>query len=239
METLFSKKGEILVKRKILIVEDEHDIIQLIANRLDKNQYNITTTDDGAKALELVRRNYYDLISLDIMLPHVDGLTICNEIRQNYKDTIIVTITALDTELHREQAYSLGADDYIAKPFSPKLVALKIDTLLKRRFELTHAHLLFFNHIQHHNDLRLFYIKGKRLNLTLSEYTILRTLFETPQRVFSKDELSQILYNEDIGNIDRNGIGTHIYQLRKKIAKLCDEPMIKTIRNIGYTLYET
>jgi len=212
--------------------------MQLIANRLDSNHYEITTTDDGARAMELIQHNYYDLISLDIMLPHVDGLSICSAIRKNYKDSLIITITALDTEEHREKAYALGADDYIAKPFSPKLVALKIDSLLKRRFELTHANLPFFNYIQHHDALRLFYIKGERLDLTLSEYTILRSLFETPKRVFSKDDLSQILYNEDIGNIDRNGIGTHIYQLRKKIALICQEPLIKTIRNIGYTLYE-
>jgi len=86
--------------------------------------------------------------------------------------------------------------------------------------------------------LKQFYIQGHPLLLTLSEYTIFKILFETPKKVFSKEELSQILYNDDIGNIDKEGIGTHIYQVRKKIALLSEDNIIKTIRNVGYTLYE-
>lgn len=138
----------------------------------------------------------------------------------------------------KEKAYDLGADDYIDKPFSPKLVAVKMESLLKRRTEMTYAPLKSFQDLQHDEDLKYFLIQGKRIALTYSEYTILKILFETPKKVFSKEELSQILYNEDIGNIDKEGIGTHIYQVRKKIALLSDDNVIKTIRSVGYILHE-
>lgn len=226
------------MKYKILIVEDEPDIIKLIQNRLDKGIFEVTIAMDGAEALRLIKTHHYDLLTLDIMLPHVDGLTLCENVRKKHKDSLVLIISALDTIERKEKAYTLGADDYIDKPFSPKLVALKIESLLKRRVEMTNAPLATFQDLQYDENLKYFLIQGKRLALTFSEYTILKILFETPKKVFSKEELSQILYNENIGNIDKEGIGTHIYQIRKKIALLSDDNVIKTIRSMGYTLYE-
>jgi len=212
--------------------------VRLIENRLNDEKFDVTIAMDGKKALDYIVSNHYDLVTLDIMLPHVDGLTLCENVRKRHKDSLILIISALDTMEQKEKAYLLGADDYIPKPFSPKLVALKIESLLKRRVEILNAPLPFYSYIQHDTQLKQFYIHGHTLVLTLSEYTILNILFDTPKKVFSKEELSQILYNEDIGNIDKEGIGTHIYQLRKKIALLSEDNIIKTIRNVGYTLYE-
>ena len=226
------------MKYKILIVEDEPDIVKLIQNRVDKEVFDVTVAMDGAEALKLIEANHYDLLTLDIMLPHVDGLTLCKNVRKHFKDSLILIISALDTMERKETAYDRGADDYIDKPFSPKLVALKIESLLKRRAEMLNVPLDCIQNLQHDESLKHFLIQGKRLALTLSEYTILKILFETPKKVFSKEELSQILYNEDIGDIDKEGIGTHIYQVRKKIALLSDDNVIKTIRRVGYTLNE-
>ena len=223
---------------KILIVEDEPDIVRLIRNRLNPEKFEVTVAMDGKEALIYINSNHYDLITLDIMLPHVNGLTLCENIRKRYKDSLILIISALDTMEQKEKAYLLGADDYIPKPFSPKLVALKIDSLLKRRVEILNAELPSYAQIQHNIQLKQFSIEGHSLVLTFSEYTIFKILFETPKKIFSKEELSQILYNENIGNIDKEGIGTHIYQVRKKIALLSEDNIIKTIRNVGYTLYE-
>ena len=223
---------------KILIVEDEPDIVTLIQNRLDDKKFDITIVMDGKEALDYITLNHYDVITLDIMLPHIDGLTLCKNVRKYHKDSLILIISALDTMEQKEKAYLLGADDYIHKPFSPKLLALKIESLLKRRVEILNATLPLYANIQHDIQLKQFYIQGHALLLTLSEYTIFKILFDTPKKVFSKEELSQILYNEDIGNIDKEGIGTHIYQVRKKIALLSDDDVIKTIRRIGYTLHE-
>jgi len=226
------------MKYKILIVEDEPDIVKLLENRLDDELYDVTIAMDGARALKYIETHHYDLVTLDIMLPHVDGLTLCEAVRKQYKDSLILIISALDTMERKEKAYALGADDYIDKPFSPKLVALKIESLLRRRVEMTNAPLASFGELKHDEHLKHFLIHGKLLALTFSEYTILKILFETPKKVFSKEELSQILYNEDIGNIDKEGIGTHIYNVRKKIALLSTDNVIKTIRSVGYTLYE-
>lgn len=226
------------MKKKILIVEDEVEIVNLIRKRLDEDKYDITVAYSGDEGLKLIQRESFDLLSLDIMLPSVDGLTLCQKVREKNKNSLIVIISALDIDEEKEKAYLLGADDYIPKPFSPKLVALKIDSLLHRRDELKMDTSYLSQDIYHDSDLKRFYIQSKLLDLTLSEYTILEALYTTPKKVFSKEELAQILYNDDIGNIDKDGIGTHIYQLRKKIASFTEQELIKTVRGIGYTLYE-
>lgn len=226
------------MKQKILIVEDEPEIVKLIVNRLDSGHYDISIEYDGEKALKLIETRHFDLVSLDIMLPSVNGLVLCEALRKRHKDTLIMIVSALDSEEEKAKAYRLGADDYMPKPFSPKGLALKMATLLKRRFELQHTHLIGVRLLKYDEMQKSFYVKDQKLPLTLSEHMVLFTLFQTPRNVFSKEELSQILYNENIGDIDSKGIGTHIYQLRKKIAEISDENIIKTVRNTGYTLYE-
>lgn len=226
------------MKYKILIVEDEQEIANLISNRLDKEKYDVTVAPSGEKALHLVKTEKFDLVSLDIMLPEIDGLTICKELRKENKSTLIVIVSALDLSESKENAYSLGADDYIAKPFLPKLLALKIASLLQRRFEMLNSNIEFTKIVQHNIALQKFYIQNQVLSLTPSEYMIFETLFSNPIKIFSKDELSQILYNEDLGSIDRDGVRTHIYTLRKKISMHTDIEIVKTVRGMGFTLYE-
>jgi len=226
------------MRDKILIVEDEQDIVNLISNRLDEKQYDITVALNGQKALDLIRIQEFDLVSLDIMLPEVDGLTICKELREKNKNTLIIVVSALDLNESKEKAYNLGADDYISKPFPPKLLALKMASLLQRRFEMLHSNMKFKKVVQHNVALQRFFINNKHLLLTPSEYMIFETLFNNPIKIFSKDELSQILYNEDLGSIDRDGIRTHIYTLRKKISILTDIEIVRTVRGTGFTLYE-
>jgi len=230
------------MRHKILIVEDEPEIVRLIRNRLNTTLYDVTIAYSGDEALELIKSQHFDLLSLDIMLPSVDGLTLCAEVRNRHKDSLIVIVSALDLDEQKEKAYLLGADDYIPKPFSPKLVALKIASLLNRRSEMSQeaqkVEVVRNETLHYDKDLKRFYIENEALNLTLSEYTILEVLYSTPKKLFSKEDLSQILYNNEIGNIDKKGIGTHIYQLRKKIAEHTEEEIIKTVRNMGYTLHE-
>jgi len=230
------------MRHKILIVEDEPEIVRLIRNRLNTTLYDVTIVYGGDEALELIKRDHFDLVSLDIMLPSVDGLTLCDEVRKRHKDSLIIIVSALDLDEQKEKAYLLGADDYIPKPFSPKLVALKIASLLNRRSEMSQevqkVEAVSNETLHYDKNLKRFYIESEALNLTLSEYTILEVLYSTPKKLFSKEDFSQILYDKDVGNIDKKGIGTHIYQLRKKIAQYTDEEIIKTVRNMGYTLHE-
>jgi len=226
------------MKHKILIIEDEEDIVKLIINRLDKDKYDITISLRGDEALHLVKTQEFDLVSLDIMLPKVDGLSICKELREKNKKTLIIIVSALDLDESKEKAYNFGADDYMPKPFLPKLLSLKIASLLQRRSEMLYSNMTFENIVEHNIALQSFFVNNTKLSLTPSEYMIFETLYSNPIKIFSKDELSQILYNEDIGNIDRDGIRTHIYTLRKKISLYSNKEIIKTVRGTGFTLYE-
>lgn len=226
------------MKYKILIVEDEPEIVSLITNRLDTSTYEISVVMDGQKGLELIKREDFDLALLDIMLPNLDGLSLCDALRDKNKKSLIIIVSALDMDDSKEKAYTLGADDYITKPFSPKLLAMKVNALLKRRFELENLDLKCNKQLKYDEDLKRFYIQDKQLFLTPSEHIILQTLFKNSKKVFSKEELSQLLYDNDIGDIDKEGIRTHIYTLRKKISQYSDGEIVKTVRNIGFTLYE-
>ena len=120
------------MKKKILIVEDEEDIVHFIKNRLSPDLYDVDIALNGEKALSKIHRNNYDLITLDIMLPYVDGFQLCKQIRKKSKYTLVLMISALNTDDFKEKGYALGIDDYISKPFSAKELAIKIKFLLKR-----------------------------------------------------------------------------------------------------------
>ena len=226
------------MKKKILIIEDEVEIAKLLMRRLDDTQYDIVHLSDGAKALERIKSESFDLAYIDIMLPCVDGFTLTQALRDKSKETIIMIVTALGTDSHHLQGYELGADDYVAKPFSPKLLATKMDALLRRRDELLPQdrelpHGMLFNEMA-----KSITINEHLLPLTPSEYHILLLLLKVPTKVFSRDEITQHLYDTYYYEIDNRGIDTHIYQIRKKVAQFCDESVIKTVRNMGYTIDE-
>lgn len=223
---------------KILIVEDEPEIARLIRNRLDGADFSVTIAQDGREASAYFKRGHYDLVTLDIILPGTDGRALCRSFRARDKETLILMVTALGTEEDIEAGYACGADDYICKPFSPKTLAVKIQALLNRRSQLRSSPVSRYGILEHDAQCRSFMIGSKALQLTPSEYTILTTLLEAPKNVFSRDDLAQVIYDNDLGNIDRRGIDTHVYNLRKKIAAFSNADVIKTVRQFGYTLHE-
>lgn len=228
------------MKKNILIVEDEESIVSFIENRLDSNIYNIDIALDGKEAMALIKKKEYDLITLDIMLPYVDGFTLCNALRSKSKKSLIIMISALDTEDFKIKAYEYGVDDYIAKPFSAKELALKIKSLLKRRDELSLAQevkntkeLLFLN-----DEAKTIFINGINVDFTPSEFFILSIFIKNKNRVYSRQELAQLIYDNYLGEIDDRGIDSHICNIRKKVSTYHDENIIKTVRGIGYRLDE-
>jgi two-component system response regulator ArlR len=223
---------------KILIVEDEPEIATLIRNRLGPERYRVTVVHDGDEALRRLEREQYDLVTLDVMLPGRDGVALCRDLRSRCKETLIVMVTALGSEEQVQEGYVQGADDYLCKPFSPKMLAVKIDTLLRRRDELRRAPVRRFGMLEHHEAIRAFRVDAKPLVLTPSEYAVLEALFRAPHAVLSRDDLAQVIFDGDLGQIDRRGIDTHVYRIRSKIAALCGEPVIRTVRHFGYTLHE-
>lgn len=227
-------------KKKILIVEDEKYIINFIKNRLNKNLYDIDMAVDGNEAMSKILEKKYDLVTLDLMLPFVDGFEICQQIRTKNKKSIIVIVSALNTLEYKEKGYELGADDYISKPFSAKELSIKIDSLLKRKKELiadaTNSEI--FKDIIIDEGKKEIIINGFKLDFTPSEYLILATLIKNKNIAFSRSDLVELIYYSNYGQIDENGINTHIYNIREKIKKVYKKDIIKTVRGIGYRISE-
>ncbi len=200
--------------------------------------YDVDIAYDGREASSKIASKSYDLITLDIMLPYTDGFEICKILRKKTKKCLIIMVSALDTIEFKTKGYECGIDDYISKPFSPKELALKIQYLLKRKEELC------FLKEQHIKDVILdenskeIVVNGFRIDFTPSEYLILKTLINNKNRVYSRADLAQIIYDNYFGEIDEQGINSHIYHIREKIKDYYDKDIIKTIRGHGYKIYE-
>lgn len=238
MRCLLNFKECSRVKKSILIVEDEEAIVDFIKNRLNSDIYNVDIAYDGRQAIHKISSNYYDLITLDIMLPFMDGFEICQEIRKKSKQTLIVMISALDTIEFKTKGYNKGIDDYIAKPFSPKELAVKIQYLLKRREEISSLKSISISNIILDEESKEVIVNGFKIDLTPSEYLILSTLIRNKNRVYSRQELAGLIYNNYFGEIDEQGINSHIYHIREKVKTFYDKDIIKTIRGMGYKIYE-
>jgi len=224
------------MKKNILIVEDEQSIINLIKNRLDSNIYNVDIALDGKEALSLISKNIYDLITLDIMLPHSDGFEICKFLRKKSFHTLIIMVSALDTEDFKQKGYEFGCDDYIPKPFSPKELAIKIKALLNRREQLyCNPKAKRLSSFILDEDSKSIKVNNKELYLTPSEYLILSIMINNSNKVYTRGELAQLIYDNYFGEIDDRGIDSHIYHIRKKIKLYEQKELIKTVRGMGYT----
>jgi len=226
------------MKKNILIVEDEKTIVHFISNRLDSDMYTIDIALDGKEAISKIASNIYDLITLDIMLPFVDGFEICKKIRLKSKQTLVIMISALDTMEFKSKGYDVGIDDYIAKPFSAKELAMKIQFLLKRREEIVSLKIESVSNIILNEESKEININGFKIDFTPSEYLILSVLILNKQRVYSRCDLAQLIYDKYFGEIDEQGINSHIYHIREKVKPFYKKDIIKTIRGMGYKIYE-
>lgn len=219
-------------------MEDEASIVNFIKNRLNHNIYNVDTALDGKEALDKIISNTYDLITLDIMLPHIDGFELCQKIRQKSKQTLIIIVSALETMEFKEKAYTMGIDDYIAKPFSAKELAIKIHSQLKRREEISFLSKELVSNIILDEESKSITVNGYKIGFTPSEYLILSTLILNKNRVYSRSELAQIIYDNYFGSIDEQGINSHIHHIREKVRQFYAKDIIRTVRGIGYKIYE-
>lgn len=226
------------MKKKILIVEDEEHIVQLIKNRLDGTLYHVDIALDGKEALLKINENSYDLITLDVMLPYIDGFEITKMIRKKSYQTLIIMVSALDTDAFKIKGYSYGVDDYMSKPFSAKELSVKIKSLLKRREELSALKSKYLSNIILNEEAKEVSIDGFKIRFTPSEYLILETLINNKNRVYARAELAQIIYDNNLGEIDSRGIDSHIYHIRKKTKIFNSKEITKTVRGMGYKIYE-
>lgn len=217
--------------QKILIVEDEAAIQDVLKELLLDAGYSVTVASDGVEALSLFRQDTFQLVLLDIMMPHMDGYTVCKTIRES-SSTPIIMLTALDEEEAQVKAFELQVDDFITKPFSLKLVLLRIEAVLRRAADyVSEDGVLRYKEICLDPEAIEVTISGTPITLTHIEYKLLRLFMEHPGRVFTRDNLLNLVWGYDyIG--DEKSVNIHIMNLRRK---LIIDP-IETIRGVGYRL---
>ncbi|YAI81661.1 MAG: response regulator transcription factor [cyanobacterium endosymbiont of Rhopalodia sterrenbergii] len=227
----------------ILIVEDEPEIAQLILETLENESFFCQVSTDGIVALEMFERQQPDVIILDLMLPKLDGLEVCNRIRQTstFKDPYILMLTAKGEEIDRVIGLSTGADDYLIKPFSPIELVARVRSLLRR--SLRHGEQLnqiyrtqhFTVDLNRHVATRKLENKAEEyLELTALEFNLLLTFMNYPGRVWSRSQLIEKLWGDDFFGHERV-VDTHVRRLRKKIEIDTAHPtFIKTVVGVGY-----
>ena len=218
---------------RILIVEDEHDLANLLADYLKHNLFDTRVVNDGAAVLDIFEEYQPDLILLDLMLPHKDGLTLCREIRRQSSVPIIM-VTAKIEEIDRLLGLELGADDYICKPYSPREVVARVKAVLRRINPPQPEHAEVTDELSMNENTLGVTLFGVELSLTAVEFRLLKTLSEDPRRIFSRDQLMDRMYNDRRVVNDRT-IDSHINKLRKKLAAACPgHEVVHSVYGVGY-----
>ena len=225
--------------RPILIVEDDQNTSSLVETYLQKEGFSTLAAFDGERALAIARRQKLAFVILDIMLPKMDGWEICRELRK-VSDVPILMLTAREEEIDRILGLSLGADDYVVKPFSPRELVERVKAILRR----TESRPAQEDQVLSHGGLVLDPVKykvtmnGEPVSLTTSESKLLQTLMASPGRVFSREALLDRFYEHGETVIDRV-IDVHVGKLRQKIEENPAKPkMIQTVRGFGYRFAE-
>jgi two-component system alkaline phosphatase synthesis response regulator PhoP len=225
-----------VLKRKVLIVDDEADIVEFVQYNLRKEMYETVTAPDGPRAIQAARQHRPDLILLDLMLPGVDGLEVCRVLKSGREtDRIpIIMLTAKGEEADIVTGLEIGADDYVAKPFSMRLLLARIKAVLRRAgvVEVAKpASLIKLQGVEIDDERHQVLLGGERVPLTLTEYKLLRFLAAHPGRVFTRTQILNNIQDEHVIVIDR-AIDVHVAALRKKLGDA--GKLIETVRGVGY-----
>lgn len=217
--------------KKILLVDDDSDIREFMSYNLKKENYDVYLASNGEEAIKLTKKILPDLIILDIMMPDMDGIEVCRQIResQEFENILICFLTARGEDFSQIAAFESGGDDYVTKPISPIVFIKKIDALLKRtrqenikeEFTIDNLYINFKNHVVTLN--------GKNITFAKKEFALLKLLVSAPQKVFSRDEIYMSVWGSDVVVGDRT-IDVHIRKLREKLG----DKYIKTLKGIGY-----
>jgi len=224
------------MSQQILVVEDEKKIADLLKDYLENAGYNVSCLEQGDIVLPFVKKHQPNLILLDHMLPGMNGLDICREIRK-FSEIPIIMVTAKSEEIDRLMGLELGADDYICKPFSPREVVARVKAVLKRTVPGKESPSLVSGPISLNVETRIVTVKDHEIQLTPSEFGLLKVLMESPNRIFSRDDLLQKVQGYEFGGYDRT-IDTHIKNLRKKLALyLPNQELISAVYGAGYRFH--
>jgi len=231
-----------MAKKKILVVEDDRDISELITYNLEREGYEIACLYDGSQAIDFVHKRKPELIILDLMLPEVDGIEICRSLKSDAatKHIPIIMITAKSEEADVVVGLQMGADDYIPKPFSPKVLIARIKAITRRMSDLQQSSGAAEN-VRNFGDFNIDLLKhkisfkGREVRLTSIEFDIVEFLSRSPGRVWSREQILDNVWKEGKFIIDR-AVDVHVRGLRKKLGTA--EDYIETVRGVGYRFKE-
>lgn len=217
---------------KLLIVDDEPKIREVIREYAEFNGYEVEEASDGMSAVGLCKLNHYDLVILDIMMPKLDGFSACKEIKK-LQDVPIIMLSARGEEYDKLFGFELGIDDYIVKPFSPKELMARINVVIQRRSAASSpkADVVQFSGLEINKAARTVSVDGSRVELTPKEYELLFYLIENKNIALSRDKLLSDIWGYDFFGDDRT-IDTHIKNLRNSLGPYRD--YIVTLRGVGY-----
>jgi two-component system phosphate regulon response regulator PhoB len=222
------------VVKKILVIDDEPDLCELVRVNLDQAGYRVETATSGRDALQALRHSKPDLAVLDLMLPDISGTELCRKIRSDsaLSDLPIIMLTAKAAEVDRVVGFELGADDYVTKPFSPRELTLRVAAVLRRRSAETAVEEVLERgpiclDAARHRCL----VDGAEAALTAKEFNLLRELMARPGRVVTREALLECVWGSDVTVTSRT-IDTHLKRLREKLGQSGD--LIETVRGVGY-----
>ena len=217
--------------KEILVIEDEKDIQNIIKAFLENAGYKVETADDGLDGINIIQKNKFDLVLLDIMMPKIDGFVVCEMIRKNSNVPIII-LTALTDEESQLKGFDKLADDYITKPFSMPIVLKHIEAILRRTDNRKeNVSILKYKNLVLNTENYEVFVDNKKIPLTYREYEILKLFLENQGKVFTRDNILNSIWSYDYYGDDKI-VNTHIKNIRKKLGY----DYIETVRGVGYRI---
>lgn len=219
---------------KILIVEDDENLRFLTAIRLKTEGYQVIEEADGIAAVETINAEKPDIVLLDWMLPGKEGSEVCEEVRKQGFEGLIIMMTAKAQDVDKIDAYQFGASDYVTKPFNPEVLIAMLDSKVKFLLNSDKSEIHRFANMEHHPNIHTLFREGKKIELTILENRILLYFLRNPNQVISREDLMLEVwgYNSDVNT---RTLDMHIVRLRKKIEVNPDNPqLLQTVRGVGY-----
>jgi len=225
---------------KILLIEDDKTITLLLKKVIKEQNFSLDYAETAKAGINLARVNdsIYDVIILDIMLPDMDGLSVCRQLREDNNKTPILIISARDLTDHKVEGLQAGADDYLSKPFELKEFIARLYALQRRNVGNFSSHIISAGNIELDQEAHEVKVKGRNIELTPIEFRILTLLIEQKGKVISRSNIIEKVWNMDTVNLFSNSVNVHIKKLRSKIKDSKSKPLITTVRNIGYKLVD-
>jgi two-component system, OmpR family, alkaline phosphatase synthesis response regulator PhoP len=217
---------------KILLVDDEQDILEFVSYALKKEGFTVFTCLNGRDAITTAKKEKPDLILLDIMMPEMDGIETCRQIREipELKNAVIAFLTARNEDYSQIAGFDVGADDYITKPIRPRVLTSRIKALLRRKkFPIGKEEPIVLEGIQIDREKYIVTRDGQRIDLRKKEFELLALLVEKPGKVFTRNEILNTVWGDDI-IVGGRTIDVHVNKLREKVG----EKFIRTIKGVGY-----